>query len=88
MESNQQPFEAEVAWITWNLKLNLRGIARVVLLLATEQSLPSAVGDRYSAVALFGGISEQTGSALYLVLKLPHDGKELLVSIDQDDGSR
>ena len=34
-----------------------------------------------SAVAFFGGISEQT-EVLCTVLKLPHDGKELLVSID------
>ena len=37
-----------------------------------------------SAVAFFGGISEQT-EVLCTVLKLPHDGKELLVSIDCDD---
>ena len=38
-----------------------------------------------NAIAFFGGIREQT-EVLCTVLKLPPDGKDLLVSIDCDDG--
>ena len=38
-----------------------------------------------NAIAFFGGIREQT-EVLCTVLKLPHDGQDLLVSIDCDDG--
>lgn len=65
--------------------MNFRcGIACAALSLITEQGLPPAAGDRENAIA-FWRHTEQT-EVLCTVLKLPHNGKDLLVSIDCDDG--
>ena len=67
--------------------MNFRcGIACAALSLITEQGVCRLLLETgENAIAFFGGIREQT-EVLCTVLKLPHNGKDLLVSIDCDDG--